>query len=150
MHSLDFSLTYVAVYENNVVGFMGIANNKARPFHFDATKCRELFGKFKGVIIQKQLSAIMEKPVVYGDKDLYIDYLTTDKKYRGKGVATKLIEFACYELQYYQCYIEVLSKNTTAKRLYEKIGFTEYKKEYNIFTMMKGLGYLIKLKKPIK
>lgn len=150
INSMDSSLIYVAVYENKVVGIMGIANNKKRTMCFNIEKCKELFGNSKGLYIKKQLTKVMEKPVVKGDKDLYIDYLTTDKNYRGKGVATKLIEFVCNQLEYDECYIEVLSNNIKAKNLYQYLGFTEYKRQYNLFTMLKGLGYLIKLHKSIK
>lgn len=148
--SMDFSMVYVALYENNIVGFIGISNNKKRPISFEIEKFKQLFGSFLGSIIQKPLSAVMEKPAVHGDKDLYIDYLTTDKNYRGKGIATKLIDFICEELKYDECYIEVLSKNTTAKKLYEHLGFVEFKREYNPSTIIRGLGYLIKLKKRIR
>lgn len=144
LYSLDFSLVYVAIYDNNVVGFMGIANNKKRTMRFDKMKCIELLGKVKGSIVYKQLGSILEKPNVKNDNEMCIDYLATDRNYRGRGIATKLIEYACNELGYEECYIEVLSKNITAKRLYEHTGFTEYKKTYNL-----GFGYISKMKKGI-
>lgn len=149
MDSLDFTLSYVAICDDNVIGFMAIGNNKKRPVKFDIEKCKKLFGDVKGKIIKKQLSSIMEKIAVEGDKDLYIDYLTTDKKHRGKGIGSKLIEYACESLGYETCYIEVLSKNIPAKKLYENIGFKVYKRHYNLITIFEGLGYLIKLKKEI-
>ncbi|WP_027633694.1 GNAT family N-acetyltransferase [Clostridium hydrogeniformans] len=150
IQSLDFSIIYVCLHETNVVGFLGIGNNKKRPACFDKSVCQKLLGKVKGFIVYNQLSVIMEKPAVKGEKDLYIDYLTTDKKYGRKGIATKLINFVCDELDFNECYIEVLSKNENAKRLYEKIGFKEYKRIYNPFIMMQGLGVAIKMKRQIK
>lgn len=97
---------------------MGIANSKKRTMHFDKAKCIELFGRLKGVIIYYQLRALLEKPNVKNDTDLCIDYIATDENYRGKGIATKLIEYACNDLGYKECYLEVLSKNVTAKRVY--------------------------------
>lgn len=145
--SMDFSMVYVTLYDNNIAGFIGISNNKKRPVSFDIEKFKHLFGKFLGTIIQKPISTVMEKPVVHGDKDLYIEYLVTDKNYRGKGIATKLIEFVCNELGYDEFYIEVLSKNINAKKIYEHLGFVEFKREYNLSTIIRGLGYPIKLKK---
>lgn len=144
LYSLDFSLVYVAMYDNSLAGFMGIANNKKRTMHFDKIKCMELFGQLKGFIICKQLGYILERPNVINNYDICIDYLATDRNYRGKGIATKLIEYACNELGYDECYLEVLTKNITAKRLYEHTGFKEYKRSYNI-----GLGYVSKMKKQI-
>ena len=150
LHSLDFSMIYVCLFENNVVGFLGIGNNIKRPIFFDKSICQKLLGKGKGYIVHKQMSYIMEKQTVRGEKDVYIDYLTTDKKYRGEGIATKLINFVFNELDFEECYIEVLSKNKNAKRLYEKIGFEEYKRIYNPFIMLQGLGFFIEMKRHIK
>jgi ribosomal protein S18 acetylase RimI-like enzyme len=144
LYSLDFSLVYVALYDNNLTGFMGIANNKKRTMHFDRLKCIDLFGRVKGIIIYKQLGFLLEKPNVKNDNEICIDYLATDSKYRGKGIATKLIEYACNEIGYDECYLEVLTKNITAKRLYEHTGFKEYKKTYSI-----GLGYISKMKRQV-
>lgn len=148
--SMDFSMVYVALYENIVIGFVAISDNKIRPISFKIEKFKQLFGSVLGTIIQKPLSAAMEKPAVYGDKDLYIDYLVIDKKHRSKGIGAKLIGFVCEELEFDECYIEVLSKNTDARRLYEYLGFTEFKKEYNPSTIIRGLGYLIKFNKRIR
>jgi ribosomal protein S18 acetylase RimI-like enzyme len=144
LYSLDFSLVYVALYDNIIAGFMGIANNKKRTMHFDRLKCIDLFGRVKGIIIYKQLGFILEKPNVKNDNEMCIDYLATDRSYRGKGIATKLIDYACNELGYDECYLEVLTKNITAKRLYEHTGFKEYKRCYSI-----GLGNISKMKKQL-
>lgn len=148
LNSLDFSLIYVAIFDNNIIGFMGIANNKKRTMHFDKAKCIELFGKLKGGISYYQLRALLEKPNVKNDTDLCIDYITTDENYRGKGVATKLIEYACNNLGYKDCYLEVLSKNLTAKKMYEHNGFVEYKRVFNPVLLMGG-GSIIKMKKQL-
>lgn len=149
LSSMDFSMTYVALCDNYVAGFIGISNNIKRPVSFDIKDFKQLFGNFLGPIILGPIRSTKEKPAVHGDKDLYIDYLTTDKNYRGKGIATKLIDFVCKELDYHQCFIEVLSKNIIAKKLYEHLGFVEYKRKYNPSTIIQGLGNLINLKKSI-
>jgi ribosomal protein S18 acetylase RimI-like enzyme len=148
LSSLDFSLVYIAILDNNVTGFMGIANNKKRTMHFDKIKCVELFGKLKGVIIHKQMKALLEKPNVKNDTDICIDYIATDESYRGKGIASKLIEYACNGLGYKECYLEVLSSNVAAKRLYEHMGFVVYKKVHNPVSLMQG-GYIAKMKKQL-
>ncbi|WP_097027137.1 GNAT family N-acetyltransferase [Clostridium peptidivorans] len=150
MSSLDDSMIYVYFHEGKVTGILGIGTNKKRVFCFDIQVCKKIFGKFKGTMIYKQLRLIAETPAVKNDCDLYIDCLTTDAGMRGKGVATKLLDFVCQLPEYDECYIEVLSKNTNAKRLYEKLGFKMYKKSFNFFTVIQGFGYPIKMKKRIK
>ncbi|WP_291563505.1 MULTISPECIES: GNAT family N-acetyltransferase [unclassified Clostridium] len=148
--SLDTSMIYVCCYKEKIVGVIGIGTNKKRVFCFDIQVCQKIFGKIRGMMIYKQLKMIAETPAVKNDSDLYIDYLTTDTDMRGKGIATKLLDFACQLPEYDECYLEVLSKNTNAKRLYEKLGFKVYKKSFNFFTVIQGFGYPIKMKKRIK
>ncbi|MBS5823545.1 MAG: GNAT family N-acetyltransferase [Clostridium argentinense] len=148
--SLDTSMIYVCCYKEKVVGVLGIGTNKKRVFCFDIKVCQKIFGKIKGMMIYKQLKLIAESPAVKKDSDLYIDYLTTDVSMRGKGIAIKLLDFACQLPEYNECYLEVLSKNTNAKGLYEKLGFKVYKKSFNFFTIIQGFGYPIKMKKRIK
>ena len=96
------------------------------------------------------MNTIFQKAVVKGERELYIDILATAGNARGKGVATRLLTYA-FELQEYElCYIEVFSKNRTAARLYEKLGFNVYKKE--IFSPMCfiGSGYPILMRKELK
>lgn len=149
INSIDFSLVYVFINGKEIIGFIGISDNKKRPIKCNLNICKQLFGKFKGIIIQKQLAMMMEEIVVKKESDLYIEFLVTDKKNRNKGIASKLIKFVYDELGYENYYIEVLSKNKNAKRLYENLGFKIYKKEYNflsLMTIIQGFGYPIKLK----
>ena len=46
---------FVCYLENdNVLGLMGLGNNKTRPIDFKKEICQKYFGKFKGFIINKQ------------------------------------------------------------------------------------------------
>lgn len=146
LSSIDFSMIYVALSQDNIVGYIAVSNNKRRPVSFKTQKYKQLFGNLRGRVIQKLISRRMEKPAVQGEKDLYIDYLVTNKKHRGQGIATQLIKYVWNDLEYDECYIEVLSKNTNAKKLYEHLGFVVFKKNYNYYTIVRGFGYLIKLR----
>ena len=146
----DNSLFVCYIEGEKVLGIMGLATNKVRPLKFEHDICVSLFGKMKGKILCKQMNTIFQKAVVKGERELYIDILATAGNARGKGVATALLAYA-FELQEYDlCYIEVFSKNITAARLYEKLGFYVYKKE--IFSPMcfLGSGYPILMRKELK
>jgi ribosomal protein S18 acetylase RimI-like enzyme len=92
------------------------------------------------------MNTIFQSQVVNNNTDIYID---VTKNARGRGVATKLLEFAFSLPEYKECYIEVLSKNLTAKKLYEKCGFIVYKKKPFSFITLMGHGYPIKMKRDI-
>ena len=148
--SFEESLAYAYVTENHVSGVLGLGTNTKRALKFDKQLCRELFGKTKGRIVYNLLHKLAEIPAVKKDTDLYIDYLATGLQMRNKGIATKLLTFACELSQYRECYIEVLSKNISAIKLYQKLGFVMHKKRLSIFTLMRGIGYPIMMKKRIR
>jgi ribosomal protein S18 acetylase RimI-like enzyme len=149
LFSASFHPAYIYVYleSGKVLGILGIASNRIRPIKLELNQCISLFGKFKGSIIYKQMSSIFQSQAVKNDTDLYIDVLATSKEARGRGVASKLLEYAFSLSQYKECYIEVLSKNLNAKRLYEKSGFIISKKKIFSFTVLMGLGYPIRMKR---
>ena len=144
-----FHPSYVLAYveAEQVLGILGIATNQIRPIKFEMDICIKLLGKYKGTLICKQMNAIFQSQAVKEDTDLYIDVLATSKAARGKGVATKLLNYSFNLQNYENYYIEVLSKNVNAKRLYEKIGFAVYKKSYFSALSLMGFGYPIKMKK---
>lgn len=140
---------YAYIEKETVLGIMGIGTNKIRPVKFHEDLCKKLFGKIKGKIISMQMNAIFQSKTVTEDADLYIDTLAVAKQARGKGIGTKLIQYAFALPEYKNYYIEVLSKNENAKKLYEKLGFIQYKKSKIYITSLKGWGYPIKMKRSI-
>jgi len=147
--SLESPLSYAYISENHICGILGLGTNFKRALKFDKQLCIQLFGKVKGITVHNLLHKIAEIPAVKKDTDLYIDYLATNPQMRNKGIAAKLLTFACELPQYKDCYLEVLSKNVSAMRLYQNFGFTMHKKRFDIFTFMQGLGYPVILKKAL-
>lgn len=92
------------------------------------------------------MNSIFQSQVVKGDTDLYIDVLATLQQARGRGVATRLLQYSFDLPGYENYYIDVLSKNVNAKRLYEKMDFLEYNKVRFSFVAVMGYGYPIKMK----
>lgn len=148
--SFDFNLAYAAIMDNKVVGFLAIANSKERSLKFNKVKCIKLFGRIMGTIIYHQMKYALGKPNLYGENDVGIDYLATDSQYRGKGIATKLLDYAYANLCYDECFIDVASNNAGAKGLYEYVGFQEYDRESGFLTRLLGFGSIIRMKKRIK
>ena len=150
LQALNPLYIYALVEKEKVLGMLGVGTNKIRPIKLEINLCKDLFGNFRGALICKQMNAIFQSQAVKDDTDLYIDVLATSKQFRGKGVATRLLQYS-FDLQGYKnYYIEVLSKNMNAKTLYEKIGFVEYKKTRFSPIALMGFGYPIKMKKAVK
>jgi len=148
--SLNEPQIYAYVEENHVYGVLGLATNTQRALKVDRSACIAIFGNFKGKMVYAILHKMASALAVEKDTDLYIDYLATSPDARRRGCATKLLNFAFSLPAYNDCYLDVLSKNTGAAKLYEKMGFGVYKKEFNIFALLKGLGQPIMLKKCVR
>ena len=147
LSAMNPEYTLACVEEDKVLGIIGIATNRIRPIKFEKSVCVELFGRWKGIILCKEMNLIFQSKVVKKDTDLYIDFLTTAKNARGKGIATLLINYSFHLPGYKEYYIEVLSENVNAKRLYEKMNFVAYKKCPHSFIARMGYGYPIKMKR---
>lgn len=59
------------------------------------------------------------------DKVAYIWAILTDKKYAGKGIGSKLLEYAIEKFYDYTFYSCIEEENTASIKLHEKFGFRE-------------------------
>lgn len=146
MDAFDFDMIFVCLYEEQVVGFLGLGNSHKRCTALSKETCKRLFGNFKGAMIYMQMGGMLHEITVHGIKEGYIDFITTADNYRGKGIATRLIKYVCDTLPYESYTLDVLSKNTTAKKLYEHLGFVETHIKKNPLVMLGGFGNQIVMK----
>lgn len=144
--ALDYDMVFVCLYKEQVVGFLGLGNCYKRCVALSKEICKRLFGNFKGAMIYMQMGGILHEITVHEINEGYIDYLTTDDDYRGKGIATRLIKYVCDTLSYESYTLDVLSKNTRAKRLYEHLGFVQTNIKKNPLIILGGFGNQIVMK----
>lgn len=144
--AFDYDMVYVCLYEGRVVGFLGLGNSHKRCIALRKETCKRLLGSFKGAMIYMQMGGILHEITVHGINEGYIDYITTDDNYRGQGIATRLIKYACDTLSYESYTLDVLSKNTTAKKLYEHLGFVQTNIKKNLLVKLGGFGNQIVMK----
>lgn len=144
--AFDYDMVFACLHEERVVGFLGLGNSTKRCVAMSKETCKRLFGQFKGRMIYLQMGGMLHEITVQGVNEGYIDYITTDSACRGKGIATKLIKYVCDTLSYQSYTLDVLSKNTTAKRLYEHLGFVQVRIKKNLLVMFSGMGHQIVMK----
>ncbi len=139
--------SYAYVKDGIAVGIILLATNKLRPLKLNEAEAVKLFGKLKGMSMCRQINMFFQSKVVDEDTDLYIDILGVSKNMHRQGIGRKLLEFAFSMEGFNSYYLEVLSKNKNAKRLYEKLGFIDIKNSYFSPIRLMGYGYPIKMKK---
>ncbi|SES03248.1 Acetyltransferase (GNAT) family protein [Gracilibacillus ureilyticus] len=81
-----------------------------------------------------------------GDKFASIEFVATSSAFRGKGVATAIMSYllTLHEYDYY--ILEVADTNTNAVKLYEKLGFMEFKRVKQKFSKKAGINYRVYMK----
>lgn len=144
--SFDFNMMYVYIKDDEVLGILGVSTLKDRVYDFKEDVCKQIFKK-KGKLIYKQLRMSTDTVPITKDNQIYVELVATSENHRNKGIAGKLLYYVCDMEGYKECHLEVLSKNKNAHRLYKKLGFEEYKKSFNFFTFIQGLGSPIFMKK---
>lgn len=144
--AFDCDMVFVCLHEKRIVGFLGLGNRIKRCVALNKETFKRLLGKFRGTMIYLQMGGMLHEITVHGTDEGYIDYITTDSDYRGKGIATKLIKYVCDTLPYKSYTLDVLSKNNAAKRLYEHLGFDQIQIKKNPLVMLSGFGYQIVMK----
>ena len=75
-----------------------------------------------------------------------IEFVATAVEHRGKGAAFGLIEHIMAITRYKQYILEVADNNTAAIRLYEKLGFKEFKRTPSLHKRA-GFDYFLYMKK---
>lgn len=145
--SFNRDMVYVLLDGGEVLGFMGLGNSERRAVRLDRDACIQLFGKWQGKMLYKQMGGMLEKINVQHGQEVYIDYVTTSQTYRGKGIASHLFKYVFETLPYTTYTLDVMSKNVNALRLYESLGFRKVKYMFNPITLICGLGRPILMRK---
>jgi ribosomal protein S18 acetylase RimI-like enzyme len=148
--SFQYDLVYACLHNGEAVGFVGIGNSSKRPAsNMKIETFERLLGK-NARMIYKFAAPPFSKPRMDNENTVEIEFLATARHFRGKGVATQLIKYVCDNLDYEHCVLDVYSKNPTAIRLYEHLGFRQVGIKSEWMLRLRGIGKTITMKLDIK
>lgn len=151
-HSFIKEHYYVALQDGNVLGLLAVSSRKGRSHAFNKSILQQEFGFWKGSLVLYFLKKELEKPIYLNPEQCYIESVTTSEKARGQGVATALIQYLFEHLEYKEFLLEVVDTNVSAFRLYERLGFTVFKrKKAGLFDKKSGFNerwYMRRVRKP--
>ena len=125
-HTFDLSCFYVATHGNEIMGFVACVERKPPPIQLDRKTLRRELGFVAGSIAYLALTKYMvEMPYPFDmpQNAGSIEFVATAPGHKGKGVASGLIAHTMDTLPYGEYVLEVAETNTTAVRLYERLGF---------------------------
>jgi len=137
---------FVALIDNEIVGITACLGKGNICLNIDKKRFIKYFGILMGFMaysINKKY--IKNLPVHTMDNETaVVEYVVTDPKYRGKGVASALIKHIFELPEYKHFLIEVADTNPGAFELYKKLGFKETHRKK--FMPGSGINYWINMK----
>lgn len=116
---------YIALEDGKIVGMISYSSNRQRGINISKDEIKKNIGFFKGRKIYKKLNKECNKSLLINDHMIHIEYLTTLKEHRGKGIAKKLIKHLLDNLNYTEYVIQFSNDNTELRKLYSGLGFKE-------------------------
>jgi ribosomal protein S18 acetylase RimI-like enzyme len=130
-HMFVLDQFYVAMVDNKVAGMTACTDGNTLSVRLNKKELRKHLGFIKGSMAGIFLKKEFEAP--YKDfpaKTGSIEFVGTASEFRGKRVASQIIQYIIQNTPYHDYLIEeVADTSIPAMRLYEKLGFEEYKRK---------------------
>lgn len=129
MHAMVKEQFFVALEEGKVLGMFAYSAGRKRPFRFNRAVLRRELGWLRGTLFYNLVRQELEKPLELADRQCYFEAVATAKEARGQGVASRLNDELVIRLGYEDYILEVVDTNIAAIRLYEKLGYVEFRRK---------------------
>ncbi|MGG7177676.1 GNAT family N-acetyltransferase [Clostridium paraputrificum] len=136
------SMYYVCLDGDKIIGIIACSNSKQRANSFEKDVLIKEFGYIRGRIYIAMINSFLTTPNARTEDEGYIESLATHPDYRGKGIATALLDHAHNKSGYNKYILDVIHGNEGAKALYERIGYNTYKTEKGIFLKLLNIKEL--------
>lgn len=146
-HMFIDDVFYCAFVDGEIAGITACITGERSSVRLNNKELRKHLGFYKGILASIFLKSEFEKPPFeVGEGIASVEFVATTSKYRGKGVATALMNSIFSFPQYSQYVIEVADTNTNAVKLYEKLGYKEIKRMKPKHSKKSGINYLVYMK----
>ncbi|TYP71992.1 GNAT family N-acetyltransferase [Paenibacillus methanolicus] len=149
-HMFVLDQFYVALSNGRVIGMAACTNGISLSVKLDTRELRKHLGFYKGSMAGIFLKKEFESPFVDPSPGVgSIEFVGTAAESRGQGVASQMIRHII-EATPYETYLieEVADTNIPAMKLYNKLGFQEYKRRQIPIKRSKkiGINYVVSLR----
>jgi ribosomal protein S18 acetylase RimI-like enzyme len=146
-HMFVVDVFYCALIDGEMAGITACTNGKVSSVYLNKQELRKHLGFYKGTLANIFLKPEFEKPPMEtGDNIASVEFVATASKFRGNGVATAIMNYIFSLPQYDQYVLEVADTNTSAVKLYEKLGYKEFKRIKHKHSKRSGINYLVYMK----
>ena len=137
---------WVAEREGVLIGTAAVSDCQGRAVLTDKAGYRKHFGPLRGRLALLVLKEEFEAPLDIPPETGYLEFVTTDRRFRRQGVATALLQKIVTSGLYRDYILDVVNTNANAIRLYEKLGFREFRRSPEKHGTKKGFSAKIYMK----
>ncbi|GGE58776.1 GNAT family N-acetyltransferase [Priestia taiwanensis] len=148
-HMFNLDVFYVAVIDDEIAGIAACTDGRVPSVHLERKELRKHLGFFRGTIAYAVLKREFEEksyPFEITSGMGMVEFVATSSTYRGKGVATAIMNHIFASTPYRTYALEVADTNTNAVKLYEKIGYMEFLRVKQKHSKRSGVNYLVYMK----
>jgi ribosomal protein S18 acetylase RimI-like enzyme len=149
-HIFDLPKFWVAVEGETIVAITACTDGVMPPISLDRTELRRHLGLIRGLLAYSMLKAnLLEHtyPFTLTLQTGSIEFVATSPEFRDRGVAGGLIEHIMQTCGYSEYVLEVADTNSTAIRLYERLGFKEFQRVPEKHPKQSGLNFYVYMKR---
>jgi len=129
-HMFNLDRFYIAV-DGQQVTAMAACTNGTTPVNLCKEEFTKVLGLIRGNIAYLRLRRHMmhnSLPFTISPKTGVIEFVATAPEFRNQGIGHELLTYILTTLPHDAYMLEVAEANTSAKRLYERLGFKEFKR----------------------
>lgn len=124
-----------------VVGTVGIADDKGYPILVQPEVLRKIFGFVRGSIAASVMRDEFYRPKTFQEGQGHVDFVAVRKAARRQGLATAMVR-ECISSDKYSFYtLDVVEGNEKVLPIYRKVGFIDAGKEKEKGAWMKGFKF---------
>ncbi|WP_093152448.1 GNAT family N-acetyltransferase [Saccharopolyspora antimicrobica] len=147
-HMLVLDVFHVTLVDGEPAAIAACTDGRRRSTQSDPAELRKhlgpVKGTFAGVMFQRMFTEALAEP---REGTASIEFVASATRFRGKGAAKALLTHLLALPQYREYLLEEVSDiNEPALRLYEKLGFREYKRKKVRHTRWSGINHYVSLR----
>lgn len=146
-HMFVLDLFYVARVDGQIAGITACTNGRELCIQHSRRELVRHLGMVRGTLASMAFSSFFQNPLAEaGDRIASVEFVATASAYRGKGVASAIMQQLFALPQFDQFILEVADTNTPAVNLYTKLGYREFKRVRTNHSRWSGINAMISMR----
>lgn len=135
---LNIEKFFIGEDKDRLVATIAVSDLEKRAAQADKESIRREYPWLKSWMTYKILQDEFERSIDLGKDMGFIEFVSTDPDYRGRGIAYSLLDYAINNKAYKSFILDVNNLNTKAISLYKKYGFREVYRKKEKYPLFRG------------